>query len=58
VVYVGTFAVLLFLVFLFGIIIKKRGIITDKKAIFAKIMCFRKEYDKVDETETVPATLA
>jgi 6,7-dimethyl-8-ribityllumazine synthase len=58
VVYVGAFTAVLLLFLLFGIVIKKSGIITDKKAIFAKIMCFRKEYDKVEETETLPATLA
>jgi len=59
VVYVGAFTVLLFVVLLFGIIVKKHGIMTDQKAIFAKIMCFRKEYDKVEETETpVQANLA
>jgi 6,7-dimethyl-8-ribityllumazine synthase len=56
--YIGALTIFLFLFILFGIIVKNRGIITSKKAIFAKIMYCRKEYDKVEDTETLAATLA
>lgn len=54
--YIGALTIFLFI--LFGIIVKNRGIIADKKAIFAKIMYCRKKYDKVEDTETLAATLA
>lgn len=56
--YIGALTIFLFLFILFGIIVKNRGIIADKKAIFAKIMYCRREYDKVEGTETLAATLA